>query len=286
MANLHSSRHHLSVHIFLSAEYQRARYLLQQMDDSFNRNLRGIKSLTLDMGGLKGTHGKIHEHHTSICSAGMVSHWRSLLTCMSSLTHLDIRFDRSSEGVDWAEGPSTDKKGRILDWLLSTRDIVFEHVTHLCFYGFLINRDTLCTPKVFASREQWPSLKHLTLDEIRLMWNQEPVGVDTDQVHLDHLQGDSWLRVCQHITDTLPGIEIEVHRPVSNINDDNDFKIHQKYNDILSQMLNVNVEVQGLYLGGSLPPITEYQVHTTGDSSTTPANEILTSTNGDTTTNM
>jgi hypothetical protein len=278
MANLDQMNYLSTVNQLFSSTYRKTGFLLRG-------RLRVIKSLTLDIGGMKGTHG-VRDSFGDLGSAGMVSFWRKMLMSMHSLTHLDIRFDRSNEGVYWSEGIHTDRKGCILDWFLSTRDIVYEHVTHLCFYGFLINRDTLCTPKIFASQEQWPSLKHLTLDEIRLMWNQESAGVDTDQMHLDHLQGDSWLRVCQRVTDTLPGIEIEVHRPVSNINDENDFKIHQKYNDRMSQMPNVNVEVQGLYRGGSLPPITEYRVHTTGDSSTTPEKEVLASTNGDTTTNI
>jgi hypothetical protein len=253
MANLDNLNQYATVNRLLSNGYWKTRNLLEGP-------LRTIKSLTLDMGGWKGTHGT-RTWHGDTGSAGMVKYWRKLFMSMHSLTHLDIRFDSSNEGERWSNGGESDRKGCILDWLLSFPALVFEHITRLSFCGFLIDQDSLCTPKIFASQDCWPSLKHLVLDELRLMWNQEPESEDICQEHVDHLQGVAWLRACQHITQTLPGVEIEIYRPMSNINDHNDFKLHHKYRERISQLPNVKIDLQGPYKYLPLPPIADIHIH-------------------------
>jgi hypothetical protein len=253
MANLDNLNQFATVNRLLSNGYWKTRNLLEGP-------LRSIKSLTLDMGGWKGTHGT-RTWLGDTGSAGMVKYWKKLFMSMHSLTHLDVRFDSTNEGECWSDGGESDRKGCILDWLLSSQALVFEHVTHLCLYGFLIDQDSLCTPKLFASQECWPSLKHLVLDELRLMWNQEPECEVPRQEHVDHLQGAAWLRACQYITEMLPGIEIQIHRPMSNINDHNDFKIHHKYSEKISRLPNVKIDLRGPYKYLPLPPIDTFHIH-------------------------
>ncbi|KAF2800832.1 hypothetical protein K505DRAFT_263185 [Melanomma pulvis-pyrius CBS 109.77] len=247
MANLDNLNSFATVNRLLSFGYYKSGYLL-------SRPLNYITQATLDLRGPKGTHGtRIWLGDTG--SAGMVKYWRKVLISMQSLTDLEIRFDVHAKEVGFTDMAESDPKGCILDWLLS--ELELRRLTKLRFRYFLINRDSFA--KIFASASNWSNLKVLVLEEIRLIMDAELESQDNRQEHLDHIQGEAWLSTCQVLSDTLPGIEIELNRPVSNINGQRDYKIHPKYVKKFQQLHNVRLDLSGSLRGvQALPPIEKF----------------------------
>ena len=252
MANLDTLNSFATVNRLLSYGYRKLNYEALHLDS--------ITMLTLDLHG-KGTHGDRDWPGGDTGSAGMLKHWRRVLTSMEFLTRLDLRFDIYDESPRYTDAVESDLKGCILNWLLS--DITLAPVQTLCLRYFLLDGDSIS--KIFASSSNWPSLTSLVFDEIRLMMNDEneEAGRESNGPnHLVHLQGESWLKTCQHISKTISGVKIEVIRPLSNINDQRDYKIHRSYVEQTAQLPNVKLDLGGVPKIASLPPLDQFPTST------------------------
>lgn len=202
-----------------------------------------LQSLSLSFRGVAGTHGD-QNWHGDTGSAGSVRFWKTMLNGLSSLQHLELRNVLTiDEDFRFSEMDRSDAKACILEWLLP--DLVLSQLRSLRLCDFLLDKATF--EKTLSGH--WPRLEHLFLDDIQLMLREES-GFDCTSGHLEHLQGDSWRELCRALYDKHPGLRIELTRPVSNINDAKDHRLHPRCVEPIQRIPGVVLDLGGFY--GSL----------------------------------
>ncbi|KAF2000456.1 hypothetical protein P154DRAFT_620263 [Amniculicola lignicola CBS 123094] len=202
-------------------------------------HLAQITKLVLDIQGAEGVHGRASWPRNT-GSAGAVRYWKKVLTCMKNLTHLDIRQIAASNDVTFTDNEQTDLKSSILQWLLPDWTHL-EGLRHLALRYFKIDRDSIS--KILSS--EMSQLTSLCLSEISLTWDEEDGYTNWGPQHLDHLQGQTWITTCQWLSTNLNLENIEIVRPLSNINTGNSYIMHPKVFDQVRAIPNVTLDTSG-----------------------------------------
>ncbi|KAF2466686.1 uncharacterized protein BDR25DRAFT_345296 [Lindgomyces ingoldianus] len=225
MANLDNLNSFATVNRLLSICYKNAKTLNR-------RPTKAITSLTLDLRGIEGVHGH-RDWNGDTGTAGMVRYWKHALGSLPSLATLDLRADNLDHDLNFSGLDDTDNKGCILEWLFA--GLPLSNLKTLSVRYFLLHEETI--PKIY---DGWPILKTLHLEEVRLMSIEEPEGESRPE-HLRIIQGFAWLELCRWLEGTRPTIDIELNRPVSNINNFKDWVLHKNVIEKLSSLPNVKM---------------------------------------------
>ena len=214
------------------------------------QSLSQVTRLDLSLCGVAGTHGD-RDWHGDTGSAGNVRFWTKALNSMYNIQYLALRNKLSTdENIRFSPRNYSDPKGCLLEWLLP--GLVGDYLSTLRLCDFLLDKASIHT----TLSGRWPRLENLVLDDAQLML-RENEAVDTFTVHIEHLQGYSWLEVCQALSEKSPDVRIELNRPVSNVNDREDHRLHPKCISLLQSSPNVVLNVTGPYGSMVKPPTDE-----------------------------
>lgn len=207
-----------------------------------DQNSVRVTRLSLSLRGVTGIHGD-RDWHGDTGSAGSLRFWKKTLGSFHMLQHLELHNELSlDENIRFSELERSDTKACLLDCILP--GLVLDQLRTLRLCDFLLDRASI----VNTLSGHWPRLHAVTLDDVQLMF-QRGDG-PSPLFDLDHLQGQSWVEVCSALLEKYPSLKIELNRPVSNINDVEDFRLHRKYIEKLQHMGGVHLDCSGLY--GSL----------------------------------
>jgi hypothetical protein len=197
-------------------------------------------SLSLTLRGISGTHGQ-RDWHGDTGSACTARYWKNTLNKLANLQHLELRNEMSlNDDLMFSDMEMSDSRACILDWIMP--GLVLQQLRTLRLRHFLLDTATIET--TFAGH--WPRLERITLDEVLLMMQRED-SIKFQDIHVDHLQGKSWLDFCRALVENQPGLHIVLDRPTSNVNNVDDYRLHPKYLKQLSELPRVDVVAQGPY---------------------------------------
>ncbi|KAF5844907.1 hypothetical protein GGP41_008862 [Bipolaris sorokiniana] len=167
-------------------------------------NLANLTHLTLSIRGTPGTHG-----HPSPPNSAATFHavwfWKLMINQMLQLQHMELVDDfDTSPGTNFSDLDYTNHTASILPLLLPYLELGQLQVLRL--HGFALQKQDLQN----ALTGPWPSLARVVLSGIRLM-----DGSDEEYADAEHMEGFTWLEVCQGFVDKRPGVRLELERPYS-----------------------------------------------------------------------
>ncbi|KAH7557975.1 hypothetical protein BM1_05247 [Bipolaris maydis] len=167
-------------------------------------NLANLTRLTLSVRGIPGTHG--HPSHVRIAAkfhAGWF--WKLIISKMLQLQHLELVDDYDTSPDTCFSGLEyTNHTASILPLLLPYLEL--NQLKVLGLRGFALQKHDLAN----SLTGPWPSLERIVLSEIRLM-----DGSDEDYADAEHMEGLTWLEICQEFVEKRPGVILELERPYS-----------------------------------------------------------------------
>lgn len=207
-----------------------------------------ITRLSLSFRGVVGIHGD-RDWHGDTGSAGGLRFWKNTLSAFHMLQHLELRNELSiNEEIRFSELERSDTKASLLECILPGLVLTQLRTLRLC--DFLLDKDTT----VNTLSGHWPRLETIMFEDVQLMMQSPDDSISFD---LDHVQGQSWVNVCSGLLENYPGVKIELHRPVSNINNLDDYRLHHKYIEKLQHLGGVRLDLGGSY--GSLVKLAKEQ---------------------------
>lgn len=203
--------------------------------------------ICLTLQGIRGTHGS-RNWAGDTGSAAVVRYWKGMLNKAYCLQHLELRNELAvSNELQFSNLERTDLHGTIIDWLLPDLSLPQLRTLRLC--DFLLDENLI--HKTLSGK--WPRLEQIILDDIQLMMRDEN-GQNLTPEHIAHLQGQLWLDICRKLTEEKQGLRIALNRPVANVYDVVDFRLHPRYVQQIEQLPGVKIDMRGPFGALVKPP--------------------------------
>lgn len=205
--------------------------------------------LVLTLEGVYGTHGS-RDWHGNTGTAGAIRFWKRSLNGMANLQSLTLR-NRLSHDEDrmFTNLDMTDIHGNVIDWLLP--GLINNSLRSLRLEDFEFDKSTVTdTLKAIGS-----PLTTLTLMDCTLVDREEnDESADAEREVIHHIQGHTWLNLCQELTALRPERRIKLIRPLSNVQGLRGYRFHAAVIEQLRHCNGVNLDLRLYQVWVNVPP--------------------------------